>query len=473
MPARPRRQRLGLLAVLAAGLLAGAAASTSLADSGAPKPGGADAALAVALDDYLRARSEGGAFSGAVLVARRGEVVFRAAHGMADAEHGVALAPESIFRIGSLTKPLTATATMAMVARGQLRLDDSICRFLAGCPESWRTVTLHHLLSHTSGIPDLFGEVEEAPLEETRAAIDRAVAAHGSAAPVAAPGERYAYSNFNYALLGYAMEVAGRKGWEELLRETVFGPAGMTATRYDDVWAIVPGRVRGYARDGHGLRNLEYDDHSAYAAGGLLSTVDDLHAFHRALSDGRLLAPEMRERMLTPVLERYGYGFHSMTVFGSRAVGHYGAIDGFTSFLVHVPERHLLVVALENVEGDSARATACDLLALASGAPWPLLSSAGATTAAAGSAQRMVGSYGSSGEEPRRIESVDGALRYRRGTLDLRMIPVAGGVWALQGSLDILLDGVGPPDQPASELRARRCGEALFAAPRVPAAAGG
>ena len=169
--------------------------------------------------------------------------MLRTARGMADLEHGVALTPESLFRIGSLTKPLTATAAVAMVARGELRLDDPLCRYLAGCPDAWRGVTLHHLLSHTSGIPDLFGEVEEAPLPGTRAAIDRAVATHGSAPPAAAPGERYAYSNFNYVLLAYAMEVAGGKGWEDLLRETVFTPAGMGSTRYDDVWAIVPGRV--------------------------------------------------------------------------------------------------------------------------------------------------------------------------------------------------------------------------------------
>jgi len=196
-----------LALVLAAGLPAAAA------DSAGRPP----ASAVTAAESYLRARADNGTLSGAVLVAQGGRPLLRMAFGVAEAEHAVPNTPDSVFRIGSLTKTVTAAAALAEVAAGRLRLEDSICGFLPSCPEPWRPVSLHHLLSHTSGVPDLFGNVEAAPVLETRRAIDQAIVAAESTALLAAPGEVYAYSNFNYMLVGYALEVASGKPWEEVL----------------------------------------------------------------------------------------------------------------------------------------------------------------------------------------------------------------------------------------------------------------
>lgn len=191
------------------------------------------------LGDYLDSRQRETGFSGAVLIARGGEVLLRTARGSADLEHGLALIPEHVFRIGSVTKTLTATAALTLVEHGRLALDASICSFVASCPEPWQPVTVRHLLSHTSGIPDLFGELPSAPVEETRAEVDRLIARLETPSLVAEPGLQYAYSNFNYVLLGYAIEVASGQLWEAYLHDSLFAPLGMERTGYDDVWAAV------------------------------------------------------------------------------------------------------------------------------------------------------------------------------------------------------------------------------------------
>src|SRR5579884_211326 len=122
------------------------------------------------IDAYLRARP-GAPFSGVVTVARNGTVLFNQAYGFADADLGVPNRTDLRFGLGSLTKPITATAALRLVERGQLRLDDRICRYLRQCPPAWQAITLAQLLSHTSGLPDLFSELPAAPVDSTRAVI--------------------------------------------------------------------------------------------------------------------------------------------------------------------------------------------------------------------------------------------------------------------------------------------------------------
>src|SRR5690348_1487989 len=219
------------------------------------------------VDEYLAMRDSPFPFSGAVLVALDGRIVLNKGYGFADAELGVRNAPTSIFRIGSLTKPLTATAVLTLVEHHQVTLDDPICRYLETCPQDWSSVKIRHLLGHVSGIPDLFDAVPAAPLAATRAAIDTAIQKTPGTALHSTPGSAYAYRNFNYMLLGYIIEVASGRPWEEVLRTNVFDVAGMRHTAYDDVWAIVPNRARGYDMKDRSLRNIAYKDHSAFAAG--------------------------------------------------------------------------------------------------------------------------------------------------------------------------------------------------------------
>jgi CubicO group peptidase (beta-lactamase class C family) len=316
------------------------------------------------IDGYVQHRP-GAAFNGVILVAHNGSVVFNRAYGFADADLGVANRTDLRFGIGSLTKPLTATAVLRLVERDKLSLDDAICKYLRQCPSAWRGGTIEHLLSHTSGVPDLFNELPAAPVDSTRAVIDAAIVRHLADPLRSQPGERYVYNNFGYFLVAYAIEVVTGELWESVLRDEVFTPAGMHDTEYDDVWRVMRRRARGYVQDDDSLRHIRYRDHSAYAAGGLLSSAADLLRFDAALWDGRLLADSTRQWMFTVRQGDYSLGWQVTTAFGRRLLNHTGGTNGFSSWLGHF-DGGLTVIVLRNVEGAAtAKTTGCDVAAIA------------------------------------------------------------------------------------------------------------
>jgi CubicO group peptidase (beta-lactamase class C family) len=286
---------------------------------------------------------------------------------MADFELEVPLKPDHVFRIGSLTKPFTATAVLRLRDEGRLELSRSVCDFVHACPAAWRRVTLAHLLNHTSGIPDLFGDLEAVPAPATRAEVDRVLGKVGALDLKSTPGSKYSYSNFNYILLGYIIEAVTGGTWEAFLLSDVLTPGGATDTRYDDVWAVVPRRVHGYdVKDGQ-LRITRYTDHAAYAAGGLHSTVDDLRRWHDAYWSGRILSKASVAEALRPGLGNYGYGWQVTMHFGRPMHNHTGSLRGFASHLAFYPSEKLLIVILSNMENENTKGTACDIAALALG----------------------------------------------------------------------------------------------------------
>lgn len=318
------------------------------------------------IEAYLKQRS-GAAFNGVITVARNGKVAFSRAYGFADADLGIPNRTDLRFGIGSLTKPLTATAALRLVERGKLRLDDTICQYLYKCPLAWSAVTIEQLLSHTSGVPDLFSELPAAPVDSTRAVIDASIARHFGASLRFRPGDRYAYNNFGYFLVAYAMEVATGQPWESVLRAEVFDRAAMRDTEYDDVWRVMPKRARGYMMARDSLRHIRYRDHSAYAAGGLLSSSADLLRFDLALEGGRLIADSTRRSMFTVRRGDYALGWQITTAFGKQLRNHTGGTNGFSSWLGHF-DGGITVIVLSNVEGAAAaKATGCDVAAIALG----------------------------------------------------------------------------------------------------------
>lgn len=134
---------------------------------------------------------------------------------------------------------------------------------------------------------------------------------------------------------------------------------------YDDVYAIVPNRARGYERDDQlGLRNIDHDNHAAYAAGGLLSSASDVFRWSRGMLTAKLFRPELVDESLTPFKGNYGYGWQVRRFFDRRIYNHTGGIDGFSSHLAHYPDQELTIVVLSNVESDSAILRACDVASL-------------------------------------------------------------------------------------------------------------
>lgn len=312
---------------------------------------------------YLQTAAADESFSGVVLIGRGAEIVFQEAYGFADWDLRVPMRIDHRFRIGSLTKPVTASAVLMAVDRGLLGLDTRACTLLPSCPDSWSEVTVRHLLTHTSGIADHFGDLEAVPVEDTVAELRRVLESlPPDEALLAAPGEEYAYSNFNYVLVAAALERVVGASWAAIVQEWIFAPLGLRTMEYDDVYAILEGRVRGYDRDEvRGLRNIDYDDHGAYAAGGLLSSAGDLFRWFRGMLTGELFDIRLVRESLVAYRGDYGYGWQVRRFFDRTIYNHTGGIDGFSSHLAHYPDEELTIVVLTNVESDAAILRACDI----------------------------------------------------------------------------------------------------------------
>jgi CubicO group peptidase (beta-lactamase class C family) len=305
-------------------------------------------------------------FSGSVLVVHADRVLLRAGIGLADRELGVPNSPELTYRIGSVTKPITASGVLHAVERGRIELDDSVCDYIRNCPR-WDPVKVRHLLNHTSGIPDLFGSLPAAPVLRTTTVIDSVVSSLGSVTLKTEPGTVYSYSNFNYMLAGYVLEEATGSDWDSYLRENVLEPAGATRTRYDNVWEVVEGRVHGYEEIDGRVRPIDYHDHAAYAAGGLHSTIDDLRAWHEAFRGGEIVSMAAVSESVDPGLGSYGLGWQVIEVLGRELQNHTGGIGGFSSHLAWYPVEELLIILLSNVEDVPVKALACDVARLVFG----------------------------------------------------------------------------------------------------------
>jgi CubicO group peptidase (beta-lactamase class C family) len=304
------------------------------------------------IDQQLLTQAEMGTFSGTVLVARAGRILLESGYGLADRACGVTNTPETTFRIGSITKQFTAAAILLLEQDGKLDVDAPVTDYLPDFPRregDGVPITIHHLLSHTSGMPELFaiyGEVEQADLPATPHDLVYSIANDHELDFT--PGTAHSYSNTGYLLLGLIIEAAAGQPYESYLHERIFQPAGMSMTGFEAAGDERPNPALGY--HGSGVTDISAVTRLdiAWSAGGMFSTVGDLHRWHLALNDGTVLDPELVARMETPVLDDYGYGLFMLDIEGHRFVGHNGGIEGFVAVAGRFPESDLDVVILSN-----------------------------------------------------------------------------------------------------------------------------
>lgn len=317
--------------------------------------------LAARIEDLVRTYHEQGRFSGAVLVGWKGRVIYKEGMGYANAEWKVRNGPGVRVRIGSLTKAFTAMLVLQLVDEGKLRLGGTISEYLPRYPlPAGDHVTLHQLLSHTSGIPDYVELPLFQPVRNRQPTTPAQFLATFDSLPFNfAPGRRYGYSNSGYFILGVILEqVTGRK-WAELLRERILVPLGMKQTGYDDGSAVIPGRAEGYLQTLGGLRPADFLDMSLmYSAAGMYSTLDDLWRFDRALSERKLLSDSayalMEGLQARTATGWYGYGWAVDRVFvgagrdSLTSVSHVGGVPGFTTANFRLPEDDGVILWYDN-----------------------------------------------------------------------------------------------------------------------------
>ena len=299
-----------------------------------------------------------------IAIVAEGELRWQKAYGLADVENSVPARTTTVYRIASVSKPLTAVAAMQLAKRGKLDLDAPVQKYVPAFPTKAQPITTRQLLGHLSGVRHYKPDEEE---RTTRYGTLTAALEVFKDDPLEhEPGARFTYSTFGYTLIGVVIEGASGATYPEYMREHVFGPAGMTHTRVDDVAAIVPNRARGYSPKVYGRFDGEWrnaalmDPSYKTPGGGLLSTAEDLARFAMALQNGALLAPASFRQMTTIQRARdgtetgYGLGWYVGKWEGRQAgtaVWHGGVQAGFTSELRLLPEHRFAVVILTNLEG--------------------------------------------------------------------------------------------------------------------------
>jgi len=299
------------------------------------------------MEAFVKKYADLGLFNGAALAAQDGRVVFEKGYGAADLEWNIPNAPDTKFRIGSVTKQFTSMIVLQLVQEGKLKLDDKISDLMPDYrKDTGARITVHHLLNHTSGLPN-YTDVPGFLTRLARVPITEGemVKQYCSGDLQFEPGSQYRYSNSGYFLLGVLIGKVTGKSYEQNLRERILDPLGMKDTGYDHQDVVQPRHASGYQRQGEVTANAGYIDMtSPGAAGAMYSTVEDMVKWDRALCGDALLEAGLKEKMFTPGLGNYAYGWGVR----KRPIGpeksertvqsHGGGIPGFSALIVRVPQ---------------------------------------------------------------------------------------------------------------------------------------
>ena len=322
-------------------------------------------ALVRAIDARAASRAAEDRFSGAVLVAQGGRVLFQKAYGLADREHGKSNRLDTQFRFGSMGKMFTAVSIMQLVEKGRIDLEAPIGRYLAGYPnrDIADKVTVANLLSHTGGTGDIFGPdftQHKAALRSTKDYVDL----YGARAPLFAPGSRTAYSNYGFILLGRIVEQVSGLSYDEYIRRNIFRPAGMASTGNRPESETLPRRAISYMGSGAKLKSAkETLPLNGTAAGGGYSTVGDFNRFLVGLTSHRLLRAETLQKLIDGGVKRTdgqfaGFDFGRTDEGAGRFIGHGGGAPGMSGSLQHFLKSGITVIVLANRDPGTAESIA-------------------------------------------------------------------------------------------------------------------
>lgn len=324
-----------------------------------------DKGIQANLEEYLTVALKTENFSGSVLVAKNGKVLLSKGYGMANYAYNIANTPATKLRIASLTKAFTAVLALQLAEKGKLRLDGKVREYLPDYPStSGDSITIHHLLSHTSGLPH-YGNIPDYFEKYARVALtqEEYIQVFSNIPLLFPPGTKYSYSSPGYFLLGVILEKVSGKSYDALLKENITAPLGMRNTLVEHTDSIIENKAAGYdylfdfKRDFKykGLANATYEEMSkAGGAGQLLSTVDDLFKWNQALSSEKLLSKKYLDLLFKPNLANYAYGWNisNQSVKGSstkmKVAEHGGSGLGFLSHLYKNLDNGDFIVILSN-----------------------------------------------------------------------------------------------------------------------------
>ena len=325
------------------------------------------------IDQYMAARVGRGDFSGTVLLAKNGQILFCRGYGMANIEHDVACTPSTKFQVGLDHQAIHRHGDLDSLRNAASSPSaDKVKKYISSAPKAWDDITIHHLLTHTSGIPNYTGFADFLKTLRDPITLDELIAKFKDKPLDFKPGEKFKYSNSGYVVLGKIIDTASGRPYAAFLKEAIFDPLGMNDTGYDSFATVIKNRASGYSRLlGLVPVNSTYIDMSIpHAAGALYSTALDLLKWDSALDSEKLVPRKAIEAMFTPFKDHYGYGWSIGNKFDQPRQVHGGGIPGFVTDIQRYPQEKLLVVVLSNFETSRVGRIGSDLAAIALGGPY-------------------------------------------------------------------------------------------------------
>lgn len=315
-----------------------------------------------------------------ILIAKDGKPIYRKAVGKANLELDVDMVPENVFMLASITKQFTAVAILMLEEQGKLSLDDPITKFIPDYPTHGKTITVHHLLNHTSGIKSYTGMGDLAKVARHDKTLDELIDYFKNEPMDFDPGEAFAYNNSGYVLLGKIIEVLSGDTYENFIENKIFKQLGMTSSSFGNNREIVKNRVDGYEQDANGYVNANYISMTLpHAAGSLTSTLDDMLKWQNALKNNTLIkeatfnkaikGSELNNGEHIP----YGYGLGEMNLKGSKGYTHSGGIFGTSTNGIYLIDEDVYVIGLSNCSCNDIGAVTRSLAAAAIGKPFPTM----------------------------------------------------------------------------------------------------
>jgi len=301
------------------------------------------------LDEYAQAEFKIKDFNGTMLVMQKGKVMYKKAFGMADREWNMSNTVDTKFRIGSLTKQFTAACMLQVAEQGKLSLDDKLSKYIPDYPKG-DSITIHMLLNHTSGITNYTNLPDFWPKAILPLSTDSMIALFKNKPLDFSPGTQWNYSNSGFFLLGVIIEKVSKKTFNDYLLENIIKKLALKNTMLDNLDSVLTFRAKGYEKNRQGVwqHAMQISMEGPYSAGAIVSTVDDLYYWTKALHNNQVLSAASTKKMLTPYKEDYGYGIGIDSLKAHKRVSHNGGIPGFASYLSYFPDDDICVAIISN-----------------------------------------------------------------------------------------------------------------------------
>ncbi len=354
-----------------------------------------------------------------VLVAKDGKAIYKKAIGKSNLELDVNMKLDNVFRLASITKQFTAVAILMLEEQGKLSLDDPITKFIPDYPTNGKTITVHHLLNHTSGIKSYTGMGDLVKVARSDKTLDELIDYFKNEPMDFDPGEEFRYNNSGYILLGKIIEVVSEHTYENFIEKKIFEHLGMKNSSYGNNRELVKNRAQGYQQNDGGYVNANYISMTLpHAAGSLTSTVEDMLKWQNALTNNTLIkATTFNKAINGSELNNgehigYGYGLGEMDFRGARGYTHSGGIFGFTTNGIYLIDEDVYVIGLSNCNCNDIGAVTQSLAAAAIGKPFPSMKDV--IKLSEGQMKQWVGAYEFEDGAIRHIFMKDGKLKSMR-----------------------------------------------------------